>query len=78
MKESKTKHSLGNCIGFSNDKVLRSTLAMISIKNNKCKQKLKKKWSSQSGSFEIKNERNNQQFESRLSQKLSHHSHQTI
>ena len=51
---------------------------MISIKNNKCKQKAKKKWSSQSGSFEIKNERNNQQFESRLSQKLSHHSHQTI
>ena len=42
IKESKTKHSLENCTGCYNDTVLRSTLAMIPIKNNKYKQKAKK------------------------------------
>ena len=38
-KESKTKNSLENSKGCSNDTVLRSTLAMIPIKNNKYKKK---------------------------------------
>ena len=35
IKVSKTKHSLENCTGCSNGKILRSTLAIIPIKNNK-------------------------------------------
>ena len=42
IKVYKTKHSLENCTSGSNDKILRSTLAMISIKNNKNKQIAKK------------------------------------
>ena len=42
IKVSKTKHSLENCTSCSNDKILRSTLAIIPIKNNKYKQKAKK------------------------------------
>ena len=42
IKVSKSKHSLENCTGCSNEKILRSTLAMIPIKNNKYKQKVLK------------------------------------
>ena len=48
MKESKTKHSLENCTSYSNDKVLRSTIAMIPIKSNKYKQKARNTRSSRS------------------------------
>ena len=42
IKVSKTKYSLENCTDYSNDKILRITLAMIPIKTINTNKKLKK------------------------------------
>ena len=79
LQESKTKHLLENCLKKVSYKVkiLWSTLVMIPIKNNKCRQKAKKR-SSRKSRFTRKNERNNQRFESRPLQKLSQFFKETL
>ena len=79
LQESKTKHLLENCLKKVSYKVkiLWSTLVMIPIKNNKCRQKAKKR-SSRKSRFARKNERNNQRFESRPLQKLSQFFKETL